>query len=612
MAFQPRQFAQIRDDMINYIKSRTTLTDFNVGSRIRTIIEAVSLEDDEQYFQMVQLLDAFNIQKASGTDLDDRAKDYDETRLQPSTSAGSIVITNTVLPTSTLLLNFSIGVLALTVVSSASFPSSGFPYTIRVGEGTTNVEDVVCSAINFGTNILTTAATINGHNAGDRVSFVSGTADQNLVSGIQGQTKAIGNSAPIKFITTEKGTLVNGNYFSTPVKGRAVVAGSTGNVGTGTIVAFTAGPPFPGAGITNIKAFGGGRDLETDPDFRGRVLSKVQLLTKATVLAVRECVKGVTDPVTFQTVTSSSLLERFSTNEVIVYIDDGTGFTPDQVTLARTTVKAFTAAGSGTIQSAAPIGVSDFPKQGYVIISTEDPAEIEVIKYSSVDYATGIFTLSVVTAHNHDLGDEIALVDTVSLSAEASQNFFKVHNFPVIRNSQRVWLSSGGAFTLQILDTNYKLNKGNGQLEIIGPGVPLGSEIVANYSYYTGLIASAQEVIEGSIDDSVNFPGFRASGVQVVVETPNIRRVALRSSISVQPQFDETTIALQVQQVQESYISGLGIGKDVILAELVALSMGVSGMTDIVFISPLTNLIVLEDELPLPFAADGSSLIQVT
>jgi hypothetical protein len=60
MTFVARTYEQILSDMIAYMQSRTSISDYNVGSVIRTILEAAALEDDEQYFQMVQLLDMFS------------------------------------------------------------------------------------------------------------------------------------------------------------------------------------------------------------------------------------------------------------------------------------------------------------------------------------------------------------------------------------------------------------------------------------------------------------------------------------------------------------------------------------------------------------------------
>lgn len=75
MAFSPRRFDQILQDMINRVVARTALTDLNDGAVLLQILAAAAREDDEQYVQMTRLLDLFGIETAAGDDLDDRARD---------------------------------------------------------------------------------------------------------------------------------------------------------------------------------------------------------------------------------------------------------------------------------------------------------------------------------------------------------------------------------------------------------------------------------------------------------------------------------------------------------------------------------------------------------
>ena len=206
--------------------------------------------------------------------------------------------------------------------------------------------------------------------------------------------------------------------------------------------------------------------------------------------------------------------------------------------------------------------------------------------------------------------DEIALVDVITLASEAAANFYKTSNFPVLRNSYRIWVDQGAGFVLQIEDTNYTLNRGTGNLQIIGSGLPINSKVVAAYSYYTGLVSTAQKVLAGDPAEAVAFPGVYAAGVRVVVETPSIRRITRRGSISVEPGFDEETVGLQVQETIETYISGLGIGNDVIMAKATELAMKVVGMKDIIW-DNVNNIIILENELPVPFDSSGTSLITI-
>lgn len=608
MAFQPRQYLQILEDMINYVRlNRPDITDYNVGSAIRTILEAASREDDEQYFQMVQLLDAFNIFSASGTDLDARVADADLTRLQPAASTGRIKIQDENLIKSTLRFDALTTATTIELEDSTKFPTVGFPYTVRIGEETVEVEDVSVSANNTTTNTLSVSVLTKDHDIGDRVAFVSGVADLTLAANIQVQTPAVGTEAPIVFVSIEQGTIVNGNYRSTPIKAKAVVPGKSGNIGAGRISEFSSSPPFTGASVTNITSFSSGRNTETDAELRDRYLLKLQSLSAGTPLALKEGVLGITDPSTGQRVVTSNVFEDFVNDEVIVYVDDGTGFVPDQVLLPRDSLDASSIVGASSLSA---VDASEFPGEGFILVSPENSAQIELIEYSSVNYTTNDFTLATNAVNAHDSGDEVLLVEVVTLSSDPGQTYFTLNNYPVVRNSERIWVDTGGGLVLQAEDVDYLINRGRSQFELLN-ALPAGAVVVVSYSYYTGLIFQAQRVINGDPEDETNFPGVAAGGIITVVETPTIRRITVKATITVRAGFNEETVALLVKESIENYISSLGIGEDVILAEIIERGMNVAGMTNMSVQLPSSDVSVLFNELPVPFNAAGESLVTV-
>ena len=608
MAFVPRTFEEIRDDMLAYVRMRTTLTDFEIGSVIRTIVEAAALEDDEQYFQMVQLLDAFRLSSATGQDLDERVAEFNIVRLQPGASTGTVIVQDGNLVTSLIETSYVSGV-SLVLEDTSKFPNTG---NIRVGEGTTLVEEASFTANNTSTGTLTLAlALVNAHDMGTRVSIVSG-ADRPLTTGIRVQVPAVGTTPSIIFVTTEAGTIVAGNYESTALRGRAEIPGTTGNVGVGKITQFASNPPFDGALVTNKSNFAGGRDIESDADLRDRARASIQALSKGTILALKEGVLGVEDPVTGQRVTTANILEDFVHDEVVVYVDDGTGFTPDQVDLPRTTVASIVSPGGGNIIVDSTEGM---PEEGFLIISPEDN-QIEILEFSGVNHATNTISLATTAVNGHGIGSEVAVVDMINANAEAGEKFFDLANFPVVRSSYRLWVEQPGTVPplevdLQTEDVDYFLNRGPGQIEFITSGVSAGARVVANYSYYTTLLHQVQKVIDGDPDDSVNYPGIRAAGVRVVAETPVIRRVTVRGSISAAPGFQEADLSPTVQESIEAYINGLGIGADVVRAEIIRRAMSVTGVQDFVLTLPLANVVILENELPRPVDVSGNSLVTV-
>ena len=80
----------------------------------------------------------------------------------------------------------------------------------------------------------------------------------------------------VRFRTTEPGTIPAGE-ISVTVAAEAVEAGSSGNVGAGTVHVLTACPVAVTA-VTNEKAFTGGLSEETDEELRHRILDSFQRL----------------------------------------------------------------------------------------------------------------------------------------------------------------------------------------------------------------------------------------------------------------------------------------------------------------------------------------------
>lgn len=588
-------------------RGNNALTDYEIGSLIRSLLEASALEQDEAYFQMVQLVDAFKVSTATGQDLIDRMNEYGITKLLAASSAGIVIFQDNGLSKSILKLDALASYSTLIVEDSTIFPNT---FNARVGEGTLQVEDVVVTNNDTSTGTLTISPVFSfSHSVGDRVSIVSGAADRTFNTGISIQVPATATSNSITFITTEPGVLVNGNFYSNGIRAKAQSTGGLTNVGVGQVTSFTSSPPFNGASVTNLTKFGGGRDTETDSEYRDRGKKQIQSLSTSIPLALQQAAIGTSDPVTGQRVTTASVVQDFDLDEVIVYIDDGTGFVPDTVSMARSNI-------NGSISPGAPsvvlVDVSDFPTEGYIILSPEDASQVELLAYTAVNYTTKTITFASNCLNTHNSGDEVALVDFVLESAEDGQKRMRTHSSPIVRNSFRLWADPGnGVFTLQVENTDYKLNKGNGDIKIIA-GLSLGSRVIANYTYYTGLVSTVQEVIYGSGTNPPEFEGESSAGVRVSVEAPFIRRITVDVSISAKINETEEAIKPLVREAIEDYINNLGIGNNIIKAEIINVAMNIAGMYNIVVNSPSGDVTILEDQLPVAFDSSGNSLVTVS
>lgn len=609
MGFTARTFEQILSDMINHVQATTIISDFTVGSVVRTILEAAAIEDDEQYFQMIQLLDAFSIITASGQDLDDRLADFNITRRGATSSYARCRFFDKNLVTNQTAFDENVGATTLTVFDSSVFPTS-YPYTIRVGETTSRTQDISVTNNNVASGVLTLATpTLYEIAVGDRVSLVaSSAATQNITLGTNVQAApTVGNPARV-FSTEEIASILPGNYYSNEVLVRALVAGSAGNVGAGRISQFTSNLPFPGAGVTNESAAGGGQDRENDLALRARALAQLQSLSRGTPLAVKTGALNVTDSATGQRVASANLIEDFEADEVNLYIDDGTGLTPDVQNLGQSSLAVALVGGESTISLEDANG---FPSTGWIFIEEDasgNPGEL--IEYTGS--ANNVLTLATTVAGVHDLAAIVNFVEIVTSSAESGQRRFSFNNFPIVRFSQKVFVNTGTSWIPFTADSEYILNRGTGEFQIVAStGLPAGSQIIASYDYYTNLIAQVQKVLEGDSKDPTNFPGVKASGIRLNVEAPVLRRITVRASISAEPGNNESDLAPSVVEAIENYIRSLGIGEDVILSKIVDVAHNITGLRDITIQVPTNNITILENELPIPFSTDGTSLVQV-
>ena len=136
---------------------------------------------------------------------------------------------------------------------------------------------------------------------------------------------ATGTNAALDFEILNDTTLFAGEATLLAIDVRALLAGTQGNVGSGSITQTTIG----GLSVTNPSSFTTGTDLETDASLRDRIRSHIQSLSRGTQQAVLNAIVGLVDPVSSKRVVSANVVLPQTSGEVVdVYIDDGFGFEP--------------------------------------------------------------------------------------------------------------------------------------------------------------------------------------------------------------------------------------------------------------------------------------------
>lgn len=613
MSFTPKSFEQILTDMINYVRARTTLTDFNVGSIIRTILESSALEDDEIYHQMVELLKQFSYLDCDGTELVRRGADFNESKLDANESAGTIYTYDSLLERTYIATAITAGDVNVNVVNAAVFLAVP-PFTARIGEGSAEVEDVTVNVI-VGNQLQLGAAVLFSHPAAplvvdeftageSRVSYVSGAAGRTIPTGLGVSKPATGINARQNFLTSETGTLANGDYMSDPVATRSINKGLAYNAPAQSILEYTSNPPFTGAGIINLSTFGGGRDLETDDEFRDRLFNKIASLTKATILAIESASRGVEDSATGQTVTRSKVYEDWIDELVRVYVNDGTSsFVPSTTNYAQTVLFAnpIPNPGAATLQLTSK---TDFPDEGFIIVDAGGTPEI--LEYSAI--AVGgppyAMTLVGVTAVAHAAGDVVQVVEQVEDATEFDQRYFELDNIAVIENTIELFrVGAGSTVPTQYTDAEYLINEGTGQIELVAATF-VGSSIYAYYNWYIGLVNEVHKVLDGDIDDPDNYPGVRAAGVKLLVSPATSVNIDVTMSIELKEGLDATTKASLIEQAKLaiiSYTSSLPMGQDWIRNETIQRVMDLSdNIVDLNMPVPVGNISVLSNEVAVP------------
>ena len=601
-AFIPRVYQEILDEEKSLVRATTRISDFNDGGVTQTTIETVAFETDELNYQLFLIRSAFSILTASGAALDARVAEFGVRRFGANPSAGFVQFTYGPATSSTIV-GFGVLVPAvsdyLTLENSAGFPVA--PFSVRVGEGTENDEILSVVDNDTPTGVLTISPVAgNPHLAEESVVLVSG-QDQVIQSGIKLSSQSSSLAPNVQFITTGTGIVISGSKLSSLVSTVAVASGVVTNIGAGQITEFSGTPPIGITAVTNPSSFFSGSDSETDEKLRQRALNSIQNLSRGTRQVIETELLGKVDPDTSQRVTSLKLLETPITNDALAYVDDGSGTAAISNLMAQNFMNGIVAplAVAAVLDS-----VSTFPSFGSVLISPEDSTQTEVLDYEVLENTLSI-SLSPATAKTHDDNDEVLTVDVLVDSAELGQRRLRTQHLAIIPGTLRVWgkTSPAGLYSEWFDGVQFKYNSGNGELLIISPvnGLPIGSKVVAHYSYYTGLLATAQKLIDGVESDPQTYPGLKAVGTKIIATAPGRKTVPIAVSITAVRGFREEDLAELVKTEIYNYVNALGVGENIILSEIIQrvksiLVNGAEAIDDVVILSPTSNVIVLESE----------------
>jgi len=114
---------------------------------------------------------------------------------------------------------------------------------------------------------------------------------------------------------------------------------------------------------------------------------------------------------------------------------------------------------------------------------------------------------------------------------------------------------------------------------------------VDGYKYYTELIAEAHRVLDGLPSNIIAYPGVRAAGTSIEVSAPLIKSIQIALTVDSKDGISLNSIKNPVKSAITSYINALGVGKEVVVSEIIKHVQEVPGVKNVQidFTLPIAN-----------------------
>ena len=327
----PRSWSEITGDMLDALLSKLGLPSVRVGSGVLSIIEAAAQSDLRSSQDIFNLLNSSSLDRATGLALDRIGADEDAPRFGQLPSSGPVTISDSSFAKISSRIFQGrpapiIGADKIYVADALAFPASGSVY---IGRGTTNYEGPLAytskvNNTNYWTlNLAVSSYTTKYHNFNEIVVLAQG-GDRLISAGTLVQTPQANTSSAVQFSVQYAASIPDGETSVGNVNVIAKTPGVVGNIIAGSINAFVS-PPFTGATVTNPLPYSNGLGTEDDNTYRERIRAKRQSRSRATPLAIKTGITGISSLSENKRVISCSILRR-QDYPTTVYLDDGSGY----------------------------------------------------------------------------------------------------------------------------------------------------------------------------------------------------------------------------------------------------------------------------------------------
>lgn len=537
--------------MASRLVARSSLTDLEPGGGGHTLLAAVAREQDATHFQMLQLRRVWDIDSATDEDLEARGRDFNPDEIEKlgaTFAAGSGVFSRSS--------GADEPVVGADTRETPDGVTASFAFTLGDNGVVASTVIVAWTSGGVAKSMEDDGAggfTGDGDPGSSTIDYATGavvldttgdipddatqiTADytpRRAAATIPAQTVVTQQVSGQKYATAAEVTIAAGGTSSSSVAIVALVAGSDGNTDAETVRGFA---PISGVeSFVNTTACTGGQPEESDAQYRARMKAYARSLPRGTTDALKFAVLGVSVS-GFGRVVAADPVEGVASDrgKVWLYVDDGNG--------------------------------------------TIEVTDNNVGSPETVITATG-GERRIFTAHK-------------PLKQGASVSF--------------VWTPIATGTPVDLIENDdYYLNYATGQLTLVPggsaniptTGLAVGDTVTGEYTWYEGLIAEAQRVVDGVRADRVNYPGYRAAGVQVFVVAPTVYQQLLQAVVTVADGYDRDAVLDKVKTALVRHVNGLGLNGDVLIADLIHQAKSVTGVYDIAFTVPTANVVIGEGEL---------------
>lgn len=130
---------------------------------------------------------------------------------------------------------------------------------------------------------------------------------------------------------------------------------------------------------------------------------------------------------------------------------------------------------------------------------------------------------------------------------------------------------------------------------------------IDGYKIFTGPVQLAHRIIDGLPQNPVLYPGVKAAGATVEVNTPLIKSIQVSLQVRPKDGISLNSITDLIKSTVETYINNLGVGKPVVISEIIRIVQGLPGVFSVTVIDTNPDADgdrIVSGEIEKPFVLD--------